>query len=124
MNTGNVIPAYNVPLGHHVRMTHREAAAKRPGVLTKVGMETFVDPLHEGVRDECQGSRRPRIVRRVNFAGEDWLFFPTITPQVAIIRATVADEARKPLRYEHEVVGFFGPPDHALSVRNNGGVVK
>ena len=47
MITGNAIPAYNVPSGILFDM-HREAAAKRPGVLTKVGMETFVDPLHEG----------------------------------------------------------------------------
>ena len=26
----------------------REAAGKRPGVLTKVGMDTFADPDHEG----------------------------------------------------------------------------
>ncbi len=26
---------------------HREAAAKRPGVLTKIGMDTFVDPARD-----------------------------------------------------------------------------
>ncbi|MEO1249873.1 MAG: CoA-transferase, partial [Pseudomonadota bacterium] len=39
----NEIAAYNVPSGIVFDML-REAAAKRPGVLTKVGMETFVDP--------------------------------------------------------------------------------
>src|SRR5580692_5526398 len=57
---------------------HREAAAKRPGVLTKVGMETFVDPLHEGCAMNAKAAADP-IVKRVAFAGEDWLFFPTIT---------------------------------------------
>jgi acyl CoA:acetate/3-ketoacid CoA transferase len=61
------------------------------------------------------------IVSRVNFAGEDWLFFPTIVPNVAIIRATTADE-RGNLSYEHEG-GILGPLDQALSVRNNGGLV-
>jgi len=61
------------------------------------------------------------IVKRVTFAGEDWLFFPTITPQIAIIRATTADE-RGNLSYEHEG-GILGPLDQALAVRNNGGVV-
>ena len=42
-------------------------------------------------------------------------------PQVAIIRATTADE-RGNLSYEHEG-GYLGPLDQALAVRNNGGVV-
>ena len=61
------------------------------------------------------------IVERVTFAGDDWLFFPTIIPQVAIIRATTADE-RGNLSYEHEG-GILGPLDQALAVRNNGGIV-
>jgi propionate CoA-transferase len=60
-------------------------------------------------------------VERVAFAGDDWLFFPTIVPQVAIIRATTADE-RGNLSYEHEG-GILGPLDQALAAHNNGGVV-
>ena len=99
---------------------HREAAAKRPGVLTKVGMETFVDPVHEGCAMNAKAAAEP-IVERVAFAGDEWLFFPTIVPQVAIIRATTADE-RGNLSYEHEG-GILGPLDQALAVRNNGGIV-
>jgi propionate CoA-transferase len=119
MISGDAIPAYNVPSGILFDM-HREAAAKRPGVLTKVGMETFVDPVHEGCAMNAKAAAEP-IVKRVNFAGDDWLFFPTITPEIAIIRATTADE-RGNLSYEHEG-GILGPLDQALSVRNNGGIV-
>src|ERR1700733_1016724 len=119
MISGDAIPAYNVPSGIMFDI-HREAAAKRPGVLTKVGMETFVDPLHEGCAMNAKAPADP-IVKRVNFAGEDWLFFPTIIPQIAIIRATTADE-RGNLSYEHEG-GILGPIDQALSVRNNCGIV-
>ena len=111
MVSGDAIPAYNM---------HREAAAKRPGVLTKVGMDTYVDSHREGCAMNAKAAAEP-IVSRVNFAGEDWLFFPTIIPQVAIIRATTADE-RGNLSYEHEG-GILGPLDQALSVRNNGGLV-
>lgn len=119
MITDNTIPAYNVPSGILFDM-HREAAAKRPGVLTQVGMETFVDPVHEGCAMNAKASADP-IVTRVHFAGDDWLFFRSITPGIAIIRATTADE-RGNLSYEHEG-GILGPLDQALSVRNNGGIV-
>src|SRR5579871_2247979 len=115
----DAIPAYNVPSGILFDM-HREAAAKRPGVLTQVGMETFVDPVHEGCAMNAKAAADP-IVKRISFAGDEWLFFPTITPKVAIIRATTADE-RGNLSYEHEG-GILGPLDQALSVRNNGGIV-
>src|SRR5688500_2178164 len=111
----NEVAAYNIPSGILFDM-HREAAAKRPGVLTKVGLDTFVDPDREGCAMNGKASRQP-IVRKIEFAGETWLFFPTITPQVAIIRATTADE-RGNLSYEHEG-GYLGPLDQALSVRNN-----
>src|SRR5216684_4926555 len=119
MISDDAIPCYNVPSGILFDL-HREAAAKRPGVLTKVGMDTFVDPIHEGCAMNAKARVAP-IVSRVNFAGEDWLFFPTIVPNVAIIRATTADE-RGNLSYEHEG-GILGPLDQALSVRNNGGLV-
>jgi propionate CoA-transferase len=115
----DAVPAYNVPSGILFDL-HREAAAKRPGVLTKVGMDTFVDPAREGCAMNAKASAEP-IVSRVRFADEDWLFFPTITPNVAIIRATTADE-RGNLSYEHEG-GILGPLDQALAVRNNGGLV-
>ena len=117
MIVGDAIPAYNVPSGILFDI-HREAAAKRPGVLTKVGMDTFVDPAREGCAMNAKAAAAP-IVSRVDFAGEDWLFFPTIVPQVAIIRATTADE-RGNLSYEHEG-GILGPLDQALAARNNGG---
>ncbi len=119
MVSSDAIPCYNVPSGILFDM-HRDAAAKRPGVLTKVGMGTFVDPLLEGCAMNAKARAAP-IVARVNFAGDDWLFFPAIVPQVAIIRATTADE-RGNLSFEHEG-GILGPLDQALAVRNNGGLV-
>jgi propionate CoA-transferase len=112
------VAAYNVPSGILFDM-HRDAAAKRPGVLTKIGLDTFVDPVREGCA--MNGAAREAIVRRVRFEGEDWLFFPTIVPDIAIIRATTADE-RGNLTYEHEGA-YLGPLDQALAVHNNGGIV-
>ena len=98
----------------------REAAAKRPGVLTKVGLDTFVDPDRQGGAMNAKATDEP-IVRKVEFDGDDWLFFPTIVPNVAMIRATTADE-RGNLSLEHEGA-YLGALDQALAARNNGGIV-
>ena len=119
MITGNEIPAYNIPSGILFDM-HREAAAKRPGVLTKVGLETFVDPDRQGCAMNALAAETP-VVKRVSFENEEWLFFPAIVPQVAIIRATTADEHGN-LTYEHEGA-TLGGLDQALAARNNGGIV-
>ena len=119
MITDNQIPAYNIPSGILFDM-HREAAAKRPGVLTKVGIETFVDPKRQGCAMNAAASEEP-VVKRVSFEGDEWLYFPAIVPQVAIIRATTADE-RGNLTYEHEGA-YLGGLDQALAARNNGGIV-
>ena len=99
---------------------HRDAAAKRPGVLTKVGLDTFVDPDRQGGAMNARAQAEP-FVQKVSFAGEEWLFFPAIAPRVAIMRATTADE-RGNLSYEHEGA-FLGALDQALAARNNGGIV-
>ena len=119
MITGNDIPAYNIPSGILFDM-HREAAAKRPGVLTKVGLDTFVDPARQGCAMNDKAAAEP-VVKKVEFEGEEWLYFPAIRPQVAIIRATTADE-RGNLTYEHEGA-YLGGLDQALAARNNGGIV-
>lgn len=113
------VAAYNVPSGIMFDM-HREAAAHRPGVLTKVGLETFVDPKRQGCAMNDQGAASP-IVSRVEFGGDTWLHFPNITPNVAIIRATTSDE-RGNLTYEHEGA-YLGGLEQAICVRNNGGLV-
>lgn len=119
MIAANTVAAYNVPSGILFDL-HREAAAKRPGVLTKVGLDTFVDPARQGCAMNAVAAETP-IVRKMPFEGDEWLFFPTITPTVAIIRATTADE-RGNLSYEHEGA-YLGALDQALAVRNSGGLV-
>jgi acyl CoA:acetate/3-ketoacid CoA transferase len=113
------VAAWNLPSGVMFDM-HRDAAAKRPGVLTKVGLDTFVDPDRGGGAMNARAHAEP-FVKKVSFAGEEWLFYPAIVPRVAILRATTADE-RGNLSYEHEGA-LLGALDQALAARNNGGVV-
>ncbi|WP_120631892.1 acyl CoA:acetate/3-ketoacid CoA transferase [Ruegeria sp. EL01] len=113
------VAAYNVPSGILYDM-HREAAARRPGVLTQVGLDTFVDPVREGCAMNARGADEP-IVARAEFDGQTWLHFPNIVPNVCILRATTADEFGN-LTYEHEGA-YLGGLEQAICVRNHGGLV-
>ena len=115
----NRVAAYNVPSGIMFDM-NREAAANRPGVLTKIGLKTFADPIRQGCAMNDLAAKTP-IVNRVAFLGDTWLHFPNIIPNVAILRATTADEHGN-LTYEHEGA-YLGGLEQAICVRNHGGLV-
>ncbi len=112
------VAAYNVPSGILFDM-HHEVAAKRPGVLTQVGIDTFVDPRRNGCK--MNAAAREDIVRLVEFDGAQWLHFRNFVPDAAIIRATTADEWGN-LSMEHEGA-YLGVVDQALAARNSGGFV-
>jgi len=61
------------------------------------------------------------IVRVVEFDGREWLYFPAIAVDVAIIRGTTADEMGN-ITMEQEGT-YIGALDQALAARNNGGIV-
>lgn len=99
MITANQVEANNVPSGIVFDML-REGAGHRPGVLTQVGMDTFVDPEQDGCAMNDAARAKP-IVRHETFDGQDWLYFQALNPQVAIIRASTADQ-RGNLSFESE----------------------
>jgi propionate CoA-transferase len=119
MVTGNAIPAYNVPSGILFDIM-REAAAKRPGVITKVGLDTFVDPANEGCAMNAKAAETS-IVRKIDFDGEEWLYFPVIVPNVAIIRGSTCD-GRGNMTFEQEGA-YLGAMELALAAHNTGGIV-
>jgi propionate CoA-transferase len=88
-------------------------------VFTRVGADTFIDPHQQGGR---MNERSPmQYVEWVTVKDEDWLFYPSIVPNVAIIRATTADEAGN-LTFEDEG-SPLGALDQAYATHNNGGIV-
>lgn len=112
------IQAYNFPSGVIFQM-HRAAATHQPGVFTKVGLDTFIDPRQEAGR---MNESTPRaIVELAELKGEEWLFFETQVPNVAIIRGTTADENGN-LTFEDEA-SPLGALDLAYAAHNNGGLV-
>ncbi|MCU1418845.1 MAG: propionate CoA-transferase [Mycetocola sp.] len=112
------VNAYNFPSGVLFQM-HRAVAARQPGVFSQVGIDTFIDPRREGGR--MNQSTPEAHVRVADVDDKEWLFFPSIVPDVAIIRATTSDENGN-LTFEEEG-SPLGALDQAYAAHNNGGIV-
>eukprot|EP00435_Cladocopium_sp_Y103_P003494 s3751_g1.t1 len=67
----------------------RDIAAKRPRTISKVGLQTFVDPVNGGGR--MNSCTTEEIVERIQFDGETYLAYKTWPLHVALLRGTTAD---------------------------------
>ncbi|MGN6243752.1 MAG: acyl CoA:acetate/3-ketoacid CoA transferase [Motilibacteraceae bacterium] len=112
------IEAWNLPSGVLFQQ-HRAGAAGQPSVVTTVGLDSFIDPRRQG--GALTPSTPKDYVDVVEVNGREYLSYPAIRPDVAILRATTADEHGN-LTYEHEG-SPLGALDQAYAAHNNGGLV-
>lgn len=88
----NVFPAYLLPQGVLAEM-FRAIAGRKPGVISRVGLRTFVDPRIEGARaNRAAYETGEEVVEVIKLHGEEYLFYPAFSVDVAVIKGTVCDE--------------------------------
>jgi propionate CoA-transferase len=112
------IEAYTLPQGVLAQLC-RDTAAGRPGLLTRTGLHTFIDPRHGGGRQSPRSTED--LVKLVEIDGEEFLLYRSFPIDVAVIRGTVADE-RGNISMEEEA--FLGENfSLAAAAKLHGGIV-
>jgi propionate CoA-transferase len=114
----NKIESYNFPMGALMHL-HREIAARRPGLITTVGLRTFVDPRNSGAK--MNEVTREDLIEVITLQGKEYLFYKAFPIHSAIIRGTTADEDGN-ITMEHES-SFSIMLYLAMAARNWGGKV-
>ena len=114
----NKIYAYNLPQGV---MCHifRDIASKKTATITKVGLNTFVDPRVDG--GKINSITKEDIVQVIDILGEENLLYKCPNIDVAFIRGTYADEKGN-ITMDEEAT-YSEATCIAQAVKNCGGVV-
>ena len=89
MARDNEIEAYVLP-GGVIMQLMREVAAGRPGLITHVGLGTFVDPRQEGGR--LNEAAKADLTEIISIGGREYLRYLPIPVSVALLRGSYADE--------------------------------
>jgi propionate CoA-transferase len=112
------IEGYSLPQGALSLLT-REMAAGRPGLLTRTGLHTFIDPRLEGGRQSKSATED--LVELVQFRGEEYLFFKPFDTHVCFLRGTTADEDGNVTMEQEAIYGEM--LSMAQATRRFGGIV-
>jgi propionate CoA-transferase len=114
----NKILGYNLPQGV-ISQLYRACAAGQPGLFSKVGLYTYVDPRFGGGR--VNEVTTEEIVKHVVIDEEEWLFYTATKIDVAFIRGTSADPSGN-ISMEKEAL-TLDVLAQAMAAHNNGGIV-
>ncbi len=108
----NWFETYNLPLGVIAGMS-KNIASSRPGIITKVGLGTFVDPRVEGGKINQKAKESEDLVEAVQLDNEEWLKYNLPKLDVALIRGSSGSTVKSHFRHmekieTHQPRGFKG----------------
>jgi len=118
MINNNECEAYCYPQGV-ISQLFREIAAKRPGLITRVGLGTYMDPRVEGGRMNTVSP--DDLIELVTIRGEEYLLYPSLPINVGVIRGTYSDESGNLTMTEESLKMEVLPI--AQAAKNSGGIV-
>ena len=118
------VPTYMIPQGVLSHMM-RALTSGKPGVISQVGMRTFVDPRVDGGKinhaAETIDPADAYNVELIDIRGEEFLFYPAVPLDACIIKGSFADEEGN-ISIEKEAI-HIEQYEMAAATRNNGGRV-
>jgi propionate CoA-transferase len=121
--TDNRIECYGWPIGI-TAYWFREIASGRPGLLTKIGVDTFLDPRNEGAAlNQRTRKNGPCKVSLLNIQGTDYLLYQAPKPDYAFIRASISDENGNLSLREEGLKGTIPSIAQAAKASPNSGTV-
>lgn len=121
--TDNRIECYGWPIGI-AAYWFREVASGRPGLLTKIGVDTFLDPRNEGAALNQQTRKDgPCKISLLDIEGTDYLLYQAPKPDYALIRASISDEYGNLSLLEEGIRGTILSIAQAAKARPHSGTV-
>ncbi|OPY58619.1 MAG: Acetate CoA-transferase YdiF [Pelotomaculum sp. PtaU1.Bin035] len=112
------VEAYMLPAGALAQLL-RDIGAKRPGLITHVGLGTFADPRVEG--GALNSRSKERLTEIIEIDGKEYIRYKPIHIDVALIKVTTADGFGN-CTMEKEA-GFLTTLPMAIATHNCGGKV-